>query len=185
MLHRVGLAPTISVHARGEVIAGSSRALLLKLPVHGAGERARTVDLLITNQLLCQLSYTSIKNGYRRTRVYLNCSCLCLLCCRTALPSQSCQLIQLHRVHFTVKRTRTVIGSIYAAGTTFVYSGTGSWLQRWDLNPRPSGYEPDELPAALLCYICHRALPQARWRERKVLCATMNNTGLVADSNCT
>ena len=61
MLHRVGLAPTISVHARGEVIAGSSRALLLKLPVHGAGERARTVDLLITNQLLCQLSYTSIK----------------------------------------------------------------------------------------------------------------------------
>lgn len=52
------------------------------------------------------------------------------------------------------------------------------------MNPRPSGYEPDELPAALLCYICHRALPQARWRERKVLCATMNNTGLVADSNC-
>ena len=48
---------------RGEVIAGSSRALLLKLPVHGAGERARTVDLLITNQLLCQLSYTSIKTA--------------------------------------------------------------------------------------------------------------------------
>ena len=92
MLHRVGLAPTISVHARGEVIAGSSRALLLKLPVHGAGERARTVDLLITNQLLCQLSYTS-KNGYRRTRVYFNCSCLCLLCCRTTLPSQSRRLI--------------------------------------------------------------------------------------------
>ena len=63
MLHRVGLAPTISVHARWEVIAGSSRALLLKLPVHGAGERARTVDLLITNQLLCLLSYTSIKTA--------------------------------------------------------------------------------------------------------------------------
>ena len=59
MLHRVGLAPTISVHARWEVIAGSSRALLIKLPVHGAGERARTVNLLITNQLHYQLSYTS------------------------------------------------------------------------------------------------------------------------------
>ena len=26
----------------------------------GAGERNRTINLLITNQLLCQLSYTSI-----------------------------------------------------------------------------------------------------------------------------
>ena len=22
----------------------------------------------------------------------------------------------------------------------------GNWLRGWDLNPRPSGYEPDELP---------------------------------------
>ena len=29
----------------------------------GAGGRARTVDLLITNQSLCHLSYTSIKSG--------------------------------------------------------------------------------------------------------------------------
>ena len=65
----VGFAPTISVHARGEVSAGSSRALLIKLPVHGAGERARTVDLLITNQLLCQLSYTSIKRLPQDTRL--------------------------------------------------------------------------------------------------------------------
>ena len=34
--------------------------------IYGAGERNRTINLLITNQLLCQLSYTSkyfIKNG--------------------------------------------------------------------------------------------------------------------------
>ena len=78
MLHRVGLAPTISVHARGEVIAGSSRALLLKLPVHGAGERARTVDLLITNQLLYQLSYTSTLGEVVASPGAIACSHYCL-----------------------------------------------------------------------------------------------------------
>ena len=29
----------------------------------GAGERSRTINLLITNQLLCQLSYASKKDG--------------------------------------------------------------------------------------------------------------------------
>ena len=28
-----------------------------------------------------------------------------------------------------------------------------NWGQGWDLNPRPSGYEPDELPTAPPCYI--------------------------------
>ena len=101
MLHRVGLAPTISVHARGEVIAGSSRALLLKLPVHGAGERARTVDLLITNQLLCQLSYTSVKRLPQDTRLsYLFLSLFALLSHDATLSVTSAN--QLHRVQFTV-----------------------------------------------------------------------------------
>ena len=78
MLHRVGLAPTISVRARGEVIAGSSRALLIKLPVHGAGERARTVDLLITNQLLYQLSYTSALGEVVASPGAIACSHYCL-----------------------------------------------------------------------------------------------------------
>ena len=34
--------------------------------IAGAGERIRTSDLLITNQLLCQLSYASLMPGPNR-----------------------------------------------------------------------------------------------------------------------
>lgn len=43
--------------------------------------------------------------------------------------------------------------------TAFTVSGTlrfrlpGQWLQRADSNRRPQGYDPCELPAALLCYV--------------------------------
>ena len=36
-------------------------SMRLRLSASGAGERTRTPDLLITNQLLYQLSYTSVK----------------------------------------------------------------------------------------------------------------------------
>ena len=44
-------------------LATRERALVFK---NGAGERTRTPDLLITNQLLYQLSYTSIAPCYHR-----------------------------------------------------------------------------------------------------------------------
>ena len=41
-------------------------SMRLRLSASGAGERTRTPDLLITNQLLYQLSYTSICISYFR-----------------------------------------------------------------------------------------------------------------------
>ena len=38
--------------------------------IFGAGGRNRTPDLLITNQLLYQLSYTSVLGGNNRARTY-------------------------------------------------------------------------------------------------------------------
>ena len=40
------------------------------VPIHGANGRIRTPDLLITNQLLYQLSYTSVLGGNNRARTY-------------------------------------------------------------------------------------------------------------------
>ena len=42
----------------------------------GAGGRARTADLLITNQLLYQLSYASMVPSYPLGTVYLTENCL-------------------------------------------------------------------------------------------------------------
>ncbi len=47
-------------------------------PFYGAGGRTRTPDLLITNQLLYQLSYTSLFAVFRRTLDYniiTRCAC--------------------------------------------------------------------------------------------------------------
>ena len=41
-----------------------------KSPIFGAGERNRTINLLITNQLLCLLSYTSIVSIHQRNNDY-------------------------------------------------------------------------------------------------------------------
>ena len=41
----------------GAGFAGSILADVRAIPIHGAVERSRTSDLLITNQLLYQLSY--------------------------------------------------------------------------------------------------------------------------------
>ncbi len=41
-----------------------------KSPMYGAGVRNRTINLLITNQLLCLLSYTSILSIHQRNNDY-------------------------------------------------------------------------------------------------------------------
>ena len=44
----------------------------IKMLVVGAGERNRTINLLITNQLLCRLSYTSKSSGFSIARFWRN-----------------------------------------------------------------------------------------------------------------
>ena len=50
-------------HLDGAGITGMVLAELRTVCIHGADERSRTSDLLITNQLLYQLSYNSLERN--------------------------------------------------------------------------------------------------------------------------
>ena len=58
--HIVGRAATHEPDRGVEKTKGLASANLLTLVNSGAGERSRTLDLLITNELLYQLSYTGV-----------------------------------------------------------------------------------------------------------------------------
>src|SRR5437867_10661342 len=56
-----------------------------------------------------------------------------------------------------IKFACTVLQRINAID--FRHPGKGNWLRGRDLNPRPSGYEPDELPGCSTprLYLCRRS----------------------------
>ena len=44
------------------------------------------------------------------------------------------------------------------------------WVRGWDLNPRPSGYEPDELPTATTPQHAHVFIRAKTWKRRTRPC---------------
>ena len=79
----------------------------------GAGERNRTINLLITNQLLCQLSYAStLKHDSRRYLEYYNHSiCICQgIFLKTPILFEANSAAPIQRASFT-KKGREQTGS--------------------------------------------------------------------------
>jgi hypothetical protein len=106
------LTKFVSIKAARPLMHEPGRSASLRpcgpVQTNGAGDGTRTRNLLITNQLLCQLSYAS-----RRSRVYLTTSTLASSkkLERTVEPVMNATLLILHnRMHSATRNYRSNLG---------------------------------------------------------------------------